>query len=159
MGGVAIYVKSAHNSSVRKDLTVKEICMEALFIELKNENGNDNIIGVIYRRPKTDFKLFIGKLICLLNRINKEKKTVHITGDFNINLVKQADPQVLELTNVFNKNFLCHLITKPTRVNKGSASHIDHIWSNDIINNIINVIRPLSRLCFVQIPVFSFIYK
>lgn len=36
-----------------------------------NEYGDDDITGVIYRRPKTDFKFSISKLVCILNTINK----------------------------------------------------------------------------------------
>jgi len=60
-GGVALYVRNWHDSQLRPELTIMEHCLETLFIEIKNQEVN-LVVGVVYRRPHTDFKHFLDKM-------------------------------------------------------------------------------------------------
>ena len=45
------------------------------------------IIGCIYKHPNIDQSEFTKMISPLLEKLNKEKKTIYITGDFNMNLL------------------------------------------------------------------------
>ena len=75
-----------------------------------------------------------------------------MTGDFNVNLLKNSNITV-NLVNLFHGSNMLSLINKPTRLTTHSATIIDHIWSNDYSNLIQSGI-----LCMTisdHFPVFS----
>ena len=63
-------------------------------------------------------------------------------GDFNLNLLNEMhNGNVNEFVNNFNQRGFSNVILKPTRVNKNTATLIDHIWVNiDQINYVSNII-------------------
>ena len=95
-GGLAIFVKTHHKILIRSDLKVQEL-LETLFIEIQQPSGNI-IVGVIYRRPKTNIKLFFEKLKPIITIVSSENKKCYLTGDFNINLLNKNDMDVIHLT-------------------------------------------------------------
>ena len=61
--------------------------MESTFIEIVNTKKS-NIFGVIYRHPSMDLTDFnCNCLNQLLENISKEKKSIFLLGDFNVNLL------------------------------------------------------------------------
>jgi len=79
-----------------------EHCLETLFIEIKNQEVN-LVVGVVYRRPHTDFKHFLDKMKEIIEVISEENKHCIITGDFNVNLLKNvSDPNVQDFLALFN---------------------------------------------------------
>ena len=53
-GGVGIFIKYSLDYCVREDISVfiPHIC-ETVFIEIKNDNGRNTIVGMMYR-PNTE---------------------------------------------------------------------------------------------------------
>ena len=72
------------------------------------------------------FNNFISEL---LNTVNTENKILYLLGDYNINLLN-SDQHLL--TSEFVENMYSYstfpLITKPTRIQKDSATLIDNIF-------------------------------
>ena len=142
--GVAIYVKSNLRSKERNDLSKvfklkkktkagnEEVDFVCLWIELVDNEDKEVVIGVVYRHPnntKKDFKRFRDRFSPILEKLNKEKKTFYVLGDFNIDFSKK--PAHFE---EFNKKCECkQLISKVTRIEKKSEKKtlIDHIYTND----------------------------
>ena len=59
------------------------------------------------------------------------------TGDFNVDLVKyHNDPIGQNLIAVFEKHGFVQLASRPTRVTDHSATLIDHVYTNDVLNTI-----------------------
>ena len=75
----------------------------------------------------------------LLAKLSKEKKTVFLLGDFNVNLSKyeQHSPTNEFLDSLASSMFLPHVI-QPTRVTSNSKSIIDNIVTNIISTDIIS---------------------
>ena len=135
MGGVALHVHKIHKSSVRNDLSKISNHTETLFVEIAQQKRNI-LVGVVYRRPKTSIIDFMDSVKQILITIQNENKLCYITGDFNIDLLKaDSSKQASDLIALFHSHFLFCTITKPTRVKKNSTTLIDHIWSNDLVNN------------------------
>ena len=92
------------------------------------------LLGVIYRPPNTDIKLFIDALKEILENLQSENKVLYLVGDYNINLLNVDSHS---LTADFNDTIysygLVPLITRPTRVTETSATLIDNIFTNKSI--------------------------
>ena len=130
-GGVALYVRDNLDAVLRPDLTIQFDFIETIFIEIRTKTRN-TIIGQIYRRPKSDIKSFFNKIKDILAVINQENKHCILSGDFNLDLLKNnVNNEVKDLIAIFNSNFFFNSITKPTRVSNTSATIIDHIWTNN----------------------------
>ena len=129
-GGVALYVNKDLESTLRPDITVQFDYIETIFVEISMKPKN-LIIGQIYRRPKSNMKMFFDKFKEILDKISLENKTCILSGDFNLNLLKLNDKDVLNLIATLNSKFYFSSITKPTRVTNTSATLIDHIWTNN----------------------------
>ena len=71
-------------------------------------------------------------LNCFFSKLQSEKKDVHITGDFNVNISTQPNCNLAtqEFKNIFSSNFCSPLIQKPTRITVHSATLIDNIYCN-----------------------------
>ena len=108
-------------------------CIESLFVEV----GNNQLVGVVYRRPNSNPREFLNVFQNLLEKIILEKKRCYIMGDINIDLLKwDSSTVVSDLVATCHSRMFMNTITKPTRVTQTSATLIDHIWSNDTSNNV-----------------------
>ena len=86
----------------------------------------DSIIkGTIYTPPNNNYDDFETQLKTVLYKIDKEKKTCILIGDFNIDLLKHGQNNN---TNKFiHKMFSSHfypVINKPTRITPKTATII-----------------------------------
>ena len=111
--------------------------VESTFSEIIIPNGKNIIVGCVYKHYTIDPKEFENLLLPTLQKANKEKKTVLIAGDFNIDLLKlNSDTFTNEyfdqLTNI---NFM-PLITLPTRIASKSKTLIDNILFNQFSHGI-----------------------
>ena len=88
-----------------------------------------------YRPPQCDTKLFEKHLQDLLLRYDVCKKEVLITGDFNIKILDFENNK--KIKSFLNLMFSCRMvpaINKPKRVTRYTATAIDHMFTNSIIN-------------------------
>ena len=112
----------------------------------------DIILGVIYRHPKSNVKLFVDEL----NKIFEQLKTtkVYLIGDININIFSINNAKYAsDYSNMLASNGYFPLITLPTRVNDVSSTLIDHLITNDHKNYIFpGIIRTDSTDHY---PIFS----
>ena len=135
-GGIAAFIKSHINFKVRDDLNFTDEVLDkfdGLFVELVTTKKAQNIIlCILYRSPSyNSIPEFTTHLLHKIDLIHKEGKSILITGDTNIDLLKyQSYPNTTSfLDNMIVKN-LIPKITKPTRVTKTSSTLIDHIFTN-----------------------------
>jgi len=131
-GGLAIYIHNKHSAHIRSDLNDMSPELESLFVEL-NCSPRNVIVGSLYRRPKSNFRIFLTKLREILSKVNAERKLIYITGDLNVDLLR-LDSGSNELCSAFNESMLYNCVTKPTRVSNTSATLLDHIWTNNLSN-------------------------
>ena len=135
-GGCGFYIRNTYTHIPRKDLEfqIKESGCETenCWIELINEKGPNVLIGVFYRHPSKNNKIFEEKLKKVLKKINKEKKKTVICGDFNLNLLNyENDKQVSSFLSTMLLHDFQPCITEPTRItNTNKPSLVDNIFSN-----------------------------
>ena len=129
-GGVGILIKNKIKYRVRTDLNAnsQDNSFEHFFIEVKGTRYNI-IAGSIYRPPNTDIENFIENYTNSLSSIKKDKNKELILGlDHNLDLLKQASHRkTQDFIETTLDNSLLPTITKPTRINKSSATLIDNI--------------------------------
>lgn len=137
-GGVSLFIKENIVYSVRSDLNNFESDAETIFIEVDKsvfQTQSNLVVGLIYRIPDRDVTQFNYNFNEVLNIIKTENKTCYLLGDYNINLLNSEThtPTSDFLDICFSNNFV-PLINKPTRVTKHSATIIDNILTNNIVN-------------------------
>ena len=85
------------------------------------------IVGVIYRPPDTDMKIFNENIEEILSKINTENKITYFLGDFNINILNiDKHNETHDFTDIMFSASLLPTITKPTRVTSRSVTLIDN---------------------------------
>ena len=82
-GGVGIYIRENLNFDVRDDLKLDIDNCEDKWIEInvnsskqKSKGAEKIVIGIIYRHPGNNFKLFQDKLSGTIYELNKKKRTL-----------------------------------------------------------------------------------
>ena len=108
-----------------------------MFIEIdKSVFGSERnlLVGVIYRPPNTDIKLFIDALKEILENVQSENKVLYLVGDYNIYLLNvDSHSLTADFDDAIYSYGLVPLITRPTRVTETSVTLIDNIFTNKSI--------------------------
>ena len=131
-GGCAIYVNSQLDHQVRNDLSVLEEEYETIWVEINNKNDKNLLCCCLYRHPSSDITKFIDHMTSILQKVQKENKTLFIMGDFNINLYNYSShTETNDFINLMVSNYLLPHSLHPTRVTDHSATIIDNIFSNN----------------------------
>lgn len=112
---------------------------EMLFIEIDKsvfDTNSNVVVGVIYRIPNTDISLFNDKIAHIMSKIKNESKLCYMLGDYNINLLNcDVHQPTHDFVDTCFSNCFIPTINKPTRITKHSATLIDNIITNNIINS------------------------
>ena len=131
-GGVAVYVSNELRIEIVSKLNMNIDGCENMWIKLCHL---DIILGVIYRHPKSNAKLFVDELNKTLEQLKTTK--VYLIGDININIFSINNAKYAsDYGNMLASNGYFPLITLPTRVNDVSSTLIDHLITNDHKNSI-----------------------
>ena len=114
--------------------------MESTLIEIVNPKKSNIIVGVTYRHPSMDLVDFnCNYLNQLLENISKEKKSIFLLGDFNVNLLNYNEHnQKNDFLDSLASNSFIPLILQPTRITGHSNTFINNIFSNVIDPDIIS---------------------
>ena len=135
-GGVAIYIHKKYNFTIRSDLEINTNDISSKFVELQMPNIKNIVVGTIYRTPNIPINIFLDYLSDLSNKIlSDNNKNIFISGDFNIDFLNlSTETAPLNFLDSMLSNFLCPLISLPTRLTSLSKSLIDNIFSNNLNN-------------------------
>ena len=118
-----LYVNNVHTTKVIPNLTINTNHIETLFVETTTKTCNKRtIVGVVYRRPKTNFNDFQTALTDILTSLAETNTNNYVMGDFNLDLL-QANTQsnVNELIHTFNSYF--HYCTNTSNLHQTIISH------------------------------------
>ena len=156
-GGVSLFIKKGIEYNKCSDLQFTTTTMESLFIEIDKEvfrSSNKIIIGVVYRPPNTDVDEFSDHMSNIVSILKTERKCCYLLGDFNLNLLNaDTHSPTQEFSDLMYSDSLFPTITKPTRVTSHSATLIDNIFCNNILNE-----QALSGILYTDIsdhyPIF-----
>ena len=143
-GGVGIFVNRNLENEAEiyndKKIEFSEEIFENLVIRIpdiiKTGRGNckkDLVIAAIYRQSNNpNLEAFQSKMGNLLKAIDKRKNEIVIAGDMNLDLLKYESHQHTAnyLDLVTSYGFLPRIV-RPTRIQKKSATLLDHILTKD----------------------------
>ena len=120
---------------MKPDLSINNDNIEALCIEIVNNNGKNILINTQYRQPAGIYSEFEKYMTDFTNKVKNNGEDLYIVGDMNLNLLDhRSNSKVKEYLNIVSQNLLIPLINKPTRVSKSNATIIDHILTNSFLN-------------------------
>ena len=164
-GGVGIYVKNIFNCRVLKEYsTFIDKVVETIFVEVTTPKKKKLIVGSVYRpnskyvalSEKTQFNLFLDNLSNVLADLAEKELDSFILGDFNLDVLKYNSNEFVSeyIDNVFSHGFL-QLVNKPTRCTSNSATLIDHVLTNKLLESYETCIL-ISRLSD-HFPIVTFI--
>ena len=140
-GGSAVYIHNCVSYLTRDDLKLilDPHCnvdhSESIFIEITISNGKNTIVGNIYRAHGTD--AFVTDLSHCLTKITAENKHRYVSGDFNLDLLKYDNNNLINnFVNMSYNHCMFPLIDRPTRITYNSATLLDNIFTNVIDHKI-----------------------
>lgn len=125
-GGVALYI--LNNLKVTRIVTSDAI--EQLWISVSN-NCDNVILGVAYRPPKLNVKIFLDELEITISSCMAVSEHIICLGDFNINLLDAVSPASGLFHALMEVVGLSQLINQPTRISKTSSTLLDLILTSD----------------------------
>ncbi len=114
---------------VRDDIAIVDNHSDWLFIEINIKDGNNLIVGIIYRPPDADLDTFNVKLEETLFSINGKNKNCILLGDLNIDLSRD-DTAKNNFINKLHSFSFYPTINTYTRVTHSTKSIIDNIVTN-----------------------------
>ena len=119
------------------------------------------ILGNIYRPPRDNnsnasIDRFLGPFSGIIDKLQKEKSTLIIGGDFNINLLKLNEREKFqEYYDLLASQNIFPQITLPTRFSKKNATLIDQIFCRLSANVSHSMSGILLRKISDHLPCFS----
>ena len=131
-GGLSFFIKSGLNYKICNHLTNADKFLETLFLEVST-SSKTYLLGLIYRIPNTNSKIFIEKLNNIIEPIKGGQKMI-LLGDFNIDLL-QENAHTREFQNMLQCNYLIPTILEATRVASVNRNGENHV-TETLIDNI-----------------------
>ena len=142
-GGVSLHIRKGITFILRNDLDYFDSEMETVFIEIDKcifGTYSNIVVGVIYRMPNSSVDVFNDRISDVMNVIKKERKLCYLMGDLNIDFLRADDHRATgELLDVLYCDNVFPLITKPTRVTSTTATLIDHILTNNFVDDMMHI--------------------
>ena len=138
-GGVAILVRKSLNQfvSLEPSKNHRNLTFESIFIDLKIPNQKPLMIGCIYKPPHSSITDYNREITKKVSQLKPHNNNLLIGGDFNIDLLKADthEPTKQNIDTMLSLGLIPR-ISSPTRITPHSATNIDNIYSNNIINPI-----------------------
>ena len=141
--GIAVYIHNSIIKHVKRRIDLETGPIECIWLEFKKGQGHVEIIGNIYRNPKSDPSFWIDNFINLMDVIDANNKNVTILGDFNLDLTRSQTSWNLKWTTTTALFNLMQLVKECTRITPTSSTLIDHIYTNNT-----NMIRDVEVIGF-----------
>ena len=135
-GGICINVHKQLKFKLRNDVDIFNNEIETCSLEIINSKSR-NVVGTsVYRPPKGDTKLFKNYCKDFLKKKSASSKTVFMVGDLNINSFDYDNNALVKnfFNLIFQSGFL-PLIQRATRVPRTTATAIDHIITDAILES------------------------
>ena len=129
-----------HNNlihNIKPDLRIKNDNIEALCIEIVNNNCKIILINEPYRQPAGIYSKLEKYLKDFRNKVKNNGKDLYLVGHLNLKLLGHStNSKVKEYLKIVFQNLLIPIINKPTRVSKSNVTIIDHILTNSFLNTV-----------------------
>ena len=146
-GGVGFLISDELIFKAKKDYDIMCHHVESTFVELVF-NGNNIIVGSLYRPPNTNAKDFITDFTEIKTKITAKHKHILLGLDHNLNLLNyQNHSDTQNFLEVIIDNDLFPCITRPTRLTYHSATLLDNILATEELYGVQHSGIIVSDLC------------
>ena len=131
--GLGIYISDDYNFKVM-NMHEQSMLWDGMFVEISGRSLNDKkiMLGNIYRPPRNiidDYNTFFSELVPILTQLNKSKSEVVIAGDFNIDLLKLNENNIVSnFFDIITSQMFHPTITLPTRFSDKRCTLIDNFY-------------------------------
>ena len=133
--GLGLYIKNNITHESINELSACNENIEYKFVKL-TQSKEPTTIGVIYRPPNGDIKLFNQEFELLISKL--PDKNCYILGDYNINLFDTERGDKAQFEEILISNGYCPLISVSTHQQPGcNKTCIDNIMTNQTPENIL----------------------
>ena len=131
---MVLYVHNSLNFKILKKQSINSNDLECACIKIVRKNANNIVVFCIYRPPRGDSRKCLEEIKALICK--NQKEPLFLVGDLNINSLDYSiNTNVRDFFNLIFQNGIFLLINRPTRVTKSSATEIDHVLTNTIIDS------------------------
>ena len=131
--GLGIYISDDYNFKVM-NMHEQSMLWDGMFVEISGQSLNDKkiMLGNIYRPPRNiidDYNTFFSELVPILTQLNKSKTEVVIAGDFNLDLLKLNENNIVSnFFEIITSQMFHPTITLPTRFSDKRCALIDNFY-------------------------------
>ena len=135
-GGIYIYIHKQLEVKVKNDIDIFNNEIKRRSVEIINSKSRNFVVTGVYRLPKGHIEAFKNYCKDLLKKKSASSKTVFMVGDLNINSFDYDNNALVKnfFNLVFQSGFL-PLIQRATRVTRTTATAIDHIITDAILES------------------------
>ena len=121
-GGVCMYARYNKNYQKRPDVVPYDL--EAISLEIKQENSQSFIISTFYRPPNSKINHLL-KIEIFIQLVDNQNKEIYILGDLKINLLAQNASICKKLQEILELYHLTQIMNDPTRITESTRLLLD----------------------------------
>lgn len=125
-GGIALYV----HKSVKYSRILTSTNIEQLWISIFHK-GERYSVGVVYRSPNCDYKLFVDQLEESVILCTLQGEKIICLGDINIDFLDIKSASTRYTLDMMHATGLSQIINEPTHITATSQTLIDVIFCNN----------------------------
>ena len=127
-------------------------------MEIVSNKKRNTFINVLYQPPCDEIGPFEAFLKSVFSQTQSSNKTMHIAGDFNLNLFDHdKNRKVHNFLSLIYQNGMIPTINKPTRVTRKAATAIDHILTSLSLTEFLK--QQFSKLTYLAILQFVIYHR
>ena len=133
---ICIYIHKQLGFKLRNDTDIFNSEIKICFVEIINSKSRNVVVTGVYRPPKGYIKVFKNYCKDFLKKKRGSSKIVFMVGDLNINSFDYDNNALVKnfFNLIFQSGFL-PLIQRATRVTRTTATAIDHIITDAILES------------------------
>ena len=154
--GVCLYIDDTYNFSELADSSLTTNNLESIFVKITNLE-EPTIVGAVYRPPSGDINAFHLELSDILSNLPADH-SVHILGDFNIDLLSETHCDTSEFENtIFSAGYIPQIAIHTHHRDKCRKTCIDNIITNNPEQAIVSGTiksdtfhKPIFQMCYVK---------
>ena len=133
--GICIFLLESLSNKVRDDLAVNSSAIECLSVEVFHKNLESIVLNLTYRTPNGDPNELEHHFKNILSKREIINKELVLVEDSNINVFDFNERKMLQrFVNLMFPHGLIPIVNKSTHVTRNTATAIDHIIANSVIN-------------------------
>ena len=134
-GGLGIYVNKTLDYKILQNLAKNTKNIKTYTVETENKNSKNILISAVRQPPRGNQSKFLEEIEQVVHNSKHSTKSFLLEGDLNLNSLDYTSSTPIK--NFFNlafENGIFLVINRPTQFTWASATTVDYILTNTIID-------------------------